>query len=192
MSKTVDLGPVSAYALAVKHGYTGTEAEWLESLVKDNAAQVAIADVGGYFAGSTVEAALQELGPQKVSGILDAVYPVGSIYMSVVSTNPATLFGGTWERLKDRFLLGAGDTYTAGATGGAPTHTQTEGEMPIHTHRTINYTTGFTGGSQTGIVTVLAGTAGGTPVAAVQTAGGGNPFSIMPPYLAVYMWQRTA
>ncbi len=68
MSKTVDLGPVSAYALAVKHGYTGTEAEWLESLVKDNAVQVAIADAGGYFSGSTVEAALQELGPQKAGG----------------------------------------------------------------------------------------------------------------------------
>ena len=66
--------------------------------------------------------------------ILAAVYPVGSIYMSTNNTSPATLFGGTWEQLKDRFLLGAGDTYTAGNTGGAATHTLTTTEIPSHTH----------------------------------------------------------
>lgn len=38
--------------------------------------------------------------------------------MSVNSTNPSTLFGGTWEQLKNRFLVGAGDTYSVNATGG--------------------------------------------------------------------------
>ena len=66
--------------------------------------------------------------------MLNAVYPVGSIYMSVNSTSPSSLFGGTWVQLKDRFLLGAGDTYSAGATGGAATHTLTAAEMPGHTH----------------------------------------------------------
>ena len=51
--------------------------------------------------------------------LLDLVYPVGAIYMSVNSINPSTLFGGTWERLKDRFLLAAGDTFSNGATGGS-------------------------------------------------------------------------
>ena len=46
---------------------------------------------------------------------LSSVYPVGSIYMSVNSTSPATLFGGTWERIQDRFLLTAG-TDSAGDT----------------------------------------------------------------------------
>ena len=51
--------------------------------------------------------------------ILSKVYPVGSIYISVDSTSPATLFGGTWVQLKDRFLLGVGDTYSSvNATGG--------------------------------------------------------------------------
>lgn len=45
-------------------------------------------------------------------------YPVGSIYLSVTDTDPATLFGGTWERIGGRFLLGADDTYAAGSTGG--------------------------------------------------------------------------
>lgn len=52
-------------------------------------------------------------------------WPVGSIYMSVNSTSPATLFGGTWQRIQDRFLIAAGSTYKAGGTGGEATHTLT-------------------------------------------------------------------
>ena len=55
------------------------------------------------------------------STIFDDIYPVGSIYMSVNNTNPSNLFGGTWTQLKDRFLLGAGSTYTNGSTGGSAT-----------------------------------------------------------------------
>lgn len=47
------------------------------------------------------------------------IYPVGSIYLSVNNTNPSTLFGGTWEQIKDKFLLASGDTYSNGATGGS-------------------------------------------------------------------------
>ncbi len=54
---------------------------------------------------------------------VDDIYPVGSIYMSVNATDPARIFGGTWERIKERFLLGAGDTHPAGSTGGSSTHT---------------------------------------------------------------------
>lgn len=53
------------------------------------------------------------------NNITNIIYPVGSIYMSVNSTNPSLLFGGEWEQLKDRFLLGTGDTYTGGSTGGS-------------------------------------------------------------------------
>ena len=53
------------------------------------------------------------------SDLFNLVYPVGSIYMSVAGTNPGILFGGTWEQLQDRFLLGAGSTYSNGATGGS-------------------------------------------------------------------------
>lgn len=61
-------------------------------------------------------------------------YPVGSIYMSVTSTSPATLFGGSWERIQDRFLLAAGSSYSAGGTGGAATVTLTTSQIPAHTH----------------------------------------------------------
>lgn len=67
--------------------------------------------------------------------IFDAIYPVGSIYMSANDVNPATLFGGTWEAIQDRFVLAKGSTYpTLGATGGSATHTLTTAEMPSHTH----------------------------------------------------------
>ena len=51
--------------------------------------------------------------------IVDIIYPVGSIYISVNSTNPSQLFGGTWERIKDKFLLASGDTYANNTTGGS-------------------------------------------------------------------------
>ena len=66
--------------------------------------------------------------------ILNLTYPVGSIYMSVNSTNPGTLFGGTWVQLQNRFLLGAGSSYSNGATGGSATVTLNVNQIPAHTH----------------------------------------------------------
>lgn len=73
--------------------------------------------------------------------VINKVYPVGAIYISTVETSPNTLFGGTWERIQDRFLLAAGSSYTNGSTGGASTHTHTTGDctlevkhMPAHSH----------------------------------------------------------
>ena len=124
-----------------------------------------------------------------LSSVLSVTYPVGSIYMSVSSTSPATLFGGTWEQLKDRFLLGAGTSYSAGATGGAATHTLTSSEMPSHTH-TFTGTAGTTGNTQptfsgnniSGSVDSVAGysytTSGALSVSAGQTTyGRGGTYS---------------
>lgn len=74
---------------------------------------------------------------QQVS-ILQA-YPVGSIYMSVVETNPAELFGGTWEAMPGRVLVGAGVSdfninYVAGTRGGSRSRTLTSSNIPKHTH----------------------------------------------------------
>ena len=117
---------------------------------------------------------------------LAQVYPVGSIYLSVVATNPATLFGfGTWVALYDRMLIGAGSGYGNGGTGGEVNHTLTIGEMPSHTH-----TFGITNGN--------AGSAGGyagQPVTfnpETSATGGNAAHNNMPPYLAVHMWKRTA
>lgn len=53
---------------------------------------------------------------EKFASIIDIVYPVGSIYMSVNATDPSKLFSGTaWEKLEGRFLLGSSSTYANGA-----------------------------------------------------------------------------
>ena len=66
-------------------------------------------------------------------------YPVGSIYMSVVDINPAELFGGTWEAMSGRVLVGAGVSdfdinYVAGTTGGSRSRTLSSSNIPKHTH----------------------------------------------------------
>jgi len=117
-------------------------------------------------------------------------YPVGAIYLSVTDTDPATLFGGTWERIGGRFLLGADDTYTAGSTGGEAEHTLTIDEMPKHNHEIDNLNAS---GNATPYMTVQAqdnkGYGGN-----VQTmfAGGGKPHNNLPPYLTVFMWKRVS
>ena len=67
--------------------------------------------------------------------LMKLIYPVGSLYWSSKSTNPASLFGGTWVQIKDRFVLACGDTYkTVGATGGASSVTLSVSNMPSHNH----------------------------------------------------------
>ena len=148
--------------------------------------------------------------------VRDYVYPVGSIYTSVNSTNPSSLFGGTWEQIQDRFLLACGNTYSAGNTGGEAEHLLTISEMPSHTHiqnshrhslRSTSsgnsYAWGF-GRSNCGPVSgVMETSADGwydqdnkseilmsnvTPTN--QNTGGGTSHNNMPPYLVVYVWKR--
>lgn len=69
-----------------------------------------------------------------IQTVVDKIYPIGSIYMSVNTTNPSTLFGGTWEQIKDRFLLCSGDKYTNGLQGGEETHQLNINEIPSHNH----------------------------------------------------------
>ena len=115
-------------------------------------------------------------------------YPVGAIYLSVTDANPDALFGGTWERIGGRFLLGADSTYAAASTGGEAEHTLTVGEMPKHNHDVDNLNAS---GNATPFMTVQAQDKRGFG-GNVQTmyAGGGKAHNNMPPYLAVYMWQR--
>lgn len=83
-------------------------------------------------------------GTPQMTTLMNMVYPIGSIYMSVNATSPASLFGGTWEQIQNRFLLAAGSTYTAGTTGGSATHTHTIAHTHTyaHTHTTPATTTG--------------------------------------------------
>lgn len=117
-------------------------------------------------------------------------WPVGSIYMSTSSTSPATYFGGTWDRLKSRFLLGADDsTYKAAATGGASTVTLTVDQIPSHQHGGRLYYSDNSGGNS-GHTTYWGPHS--SAYLNVEATGGGKPHNNMPPYLVVYMWKRTA
>lgn len=125
------------------------------------------------------------------------VYPVGSIYMSVNNTNPSVLFGGTWEQLQDRFLLGAGQVYVNGKIGGSATHKLTIEEMPKHRHpiayddssKTF-YTSWGESGEHTGHIQTNGANQWQQPYA--DWVGGDQPHSNMPPYLVVYMWKRVS
>ena len=129
---------------------------------------------------------------------LDKVYPVGSIYMSVNNTNPSTLFGGTWEQLKDRFLLGAGDSYSNGAAGGEATHTLTQNEMPVHAHKPHQWTIIVSNNANSGNYNNPSGKFfkifkdDANQNRWTGDSGGGQALNNMPPYLVVYMWKRTA
>lgn len=142
--------------------------------------------------------------------LLNLLHPVGSIYTSVNSISPASLFGGTWERIKDTFLLAAGDTYAPGSAGGEATHTLVEDELPkisgsVNVRATAwgsgngDCSAGFGGTSGAFSQTELGGNMmsnnykGEHPYTTLTYAfGGDGAHNNMPPYLAVYVWKRTA
>lgn len=140
--------------------------------------------------------------------VLDNVYPIGSIYMNVNSTNPGTLFGGTWEQIQGKFLLGMSSSYPAGSQGGEASHTLTTEEMPSHRHNPANQSGyyGFITNSKKAFEIGDMGSQSGSgryyPYSTVAfdvsrntltgTTGGGNSHNNMPPYLSIYIWKRTA
>jgi len=164
---------------------------------------------------ASTEYSSQTVAPTTTAGSSDGYlitsdpYPVGAIYKSTSDTSPASLFGGTWERIKDRFLLAAGDTYAAGSTGGSTKHkhstgghTLTTSEIPSHNHKVTNSTTSYASGSQSGWRCLSwSGTSHDywDDVWSESTGGGGShshgdtgETNHMPPYLTVYVWKRTA
>lgn len=125
------------------------------------------------------------------ANILDA-YPVGSVYISTTSTNPSQLFGGTWEAFAvGRTLIGIDPSQTefdaVNETGGAKTKTLSESEMPAHTH-TVAEASSASGGAGT-----MAYDANSAKANSMNTgsAGSGTAFSIMNPYLVVFIFRRT-
>lgn len=133
---------------------------------------------------------------------LQAVYPVGSIYMSVNTVSPSVLFGfGVWEKIEDKFLLGSGTNYANGSTGGSA-----DAIIVSHSHKP--------NADGEYIVTSEEKTANNTKVAysasgnrwvdgqpsqshfhhrtSTNTVGEDGTNKNMPPYLAVNIWKRTA
>lgn len=151
-----------------------------------------------FYSKAEVDKLLEDCKEAAKRAALLAANPVGKLWASDDPTSPASIVGGTWERLKDRFILAAGDTYAAGSTGGEATHTLTSSEMPRHEHagygadenrgdiilsqamctyRNVGIGTKYI--SNGAIITNL-------------SAGGSQPHNNMPPYIAMYVWKRIA
>lgn len=128
------------------------------------------------------------------SGLLDLVYPVGSIYMSTNNTSPKTFLGGTWQQIQGQFLLAASSSYPAGSTGGEASHTLTRAELP---NEKINVEVVLGGSSGSSYYSVQSTGPVSSPPNSADAAftkplGSGLAHNNMPPYLSVYVWKRTA
>ena len=169
-------------------------------IVADNSTSL-----GGIAADKYVQANIEEasdggnillanadlLAGKSLAQIMLMMYPVGAIYISTVATSPETLFGGTWESIGGRFLLGADSTYTAGSKGGEAMSKIDNSNLPNSIVMRYSNASGGPGGG--GLLASAVYTAG--EVSGYVAVGTGQPnesFSNLPPYLAVYMWQRTA
>jgi microcystin-dependent protein len=194
--------------------------------INDDATLAYLFQKSGKEAGKAAGEVKAELDAFKAA-FTDMVYPVGSIYMSVNSTSPEALFGGRWERITGRFLLGATDGGAAGGnsnasiapghTGGEASHVITAAEMASHTHnsrsltgtiKNFAYQSSGTHATATGICSMLSNSetigyatasqtkqADGVQINATHThdsVGSNTAHNNMPPYLAVYVWKRTA
>ena len=126
-------------------------------------------------------------------------FPVGYVYISMDSTSPAALYGGSWEKLDRVMLLAAGGEITLGTTGGEWQHTLTHSELPSHDHEGIYYygeMVNLNSGSVSGTKSLRFGTFQNSNTASAELrtgkSGGNKPHNNMPPYVAVNMWKRVA
>ena len=133
-------------------------------------------------------------------------FPVGFMLITSVAANPSTYLGyGTWEQKKDTFILGAGDTYEAGTTGGEATHTLSEDELP-EISGTVDFRAWGSGtpytntqgafssdGTTSNSANNFSSGTSSQPYRRLKYSfGGGEAHNNMPPYLTAYIWERTA
>lgn len=125
-------------------------------------------------------------------------FPVGSVFLSAVDTNPGTLLGyGTWTQIaQGQFLVGQNatdaDFDTAEEIGGEKSHVLNIGEIPSHSH-VLGELRSATTGSESSYMARTADTSStrGTDKS-TEVIGGGGAHNNLPPYFVVYMWKRTA
>lgn len=133
----------------------------------------------------------------------DKIYPIGSVHITTNSVNPSNYFDGEWERIQDTFLLASGTTYENGTTGGSATVTLTSAQsgVPAHSHKYQDYNNTYTlkttnrkPGTSTAVAYGTSLTAGGGATERTSSnntaANASQAHENMPPYLAVYMWER--
>lgn len=123
--------------------------------------------------------ALNDIDPV-LKQIYNAVYPVGSVYISKDAVSPETIFGGTWEQIKDKFLLAAGDNYFASSTGGTESYFLTMEQTPftLTSKEASGYGLSEAQGFKNRVIIENPDQKSGTEI------------NNMPPYKAYYMWER--
>lgn len=133
---------------------------------------------------------------QVLAAVVERDHPVGSLYISENATSPAELYGGTWERIEGKFIMGASDTYPAGSTGGSATKTIARTNLP---NESINVKTLYTKGSEGEGFDVISityehsdGSGNFSRTGITDPLGNGTPLNILPPYYSVYIWHRVA
>ena len=155
---------------------------------------------------------LKEYISSSLNDFLGTIYPIGSIYLSISSTSPAILFGGSWEQIQDRFLLAAGDSYVGGSTGGNKSHNHkyglqyggyyrhialeknvnagalvydANGNITLATEETLSsYTAPMNSSTAKTMATE------DPSMSHYRTIGTTSTTDNMPTYLTVYMWKR--
>ena len=158
-------------------------------------------------------ATISQINGNEVAGkeFYDYVRTVGAVLFSFNDDfSPSALYGGSWEKITDRFLVGAGGSYALDSTGGNATHTNTIAEMVSHNHGlpVVDRKGGYMpeNSSMLKSFQVAAGAnnnqanINGTATdwgptgfsGSVGSTGDGQPFSILPPYVAVNIWRKVA
>lgn len=181
--------------------YTKNPSATAEELVKSlrDSVQMALNEINNAIGVTSVEVTVDTNveNTDSSENILDKVYPVGAIYMSVVNTDPSVLFGGSWERWgKGQVAVGVDESDStfseAEKTGGEKTHKLTVNEMPEHQHA-VNYRNNLTGnGSAVGMTTPTYKTATTSIANGTEARGGSAAHNNLQPYITCYMWKRTA
>lgn len=131
---------------------------------------------------------------QVLAAVVERDHPVGSLYFSENPTSPAELYGGTWERIEGKFIMGASDTYPAGSTGGNATHKQTVDEIAPHAHILGSNTTGTISIPAWSWISEMSQIDSERNIYQTfsMSAGSGKPMDILNPYYSMYIWRRVA
>lgn len=121
-------------------------------------------------------------------GVLSS-YPIGSIYMNINEVSPSELFGGSWVKIEDKFLLASGKSYSLASEGGESSHVLTVNEMPSHNHG-VKYE--LTSATRSNWAAHLGDGAAGIFSDHVTYTGGNGAHNNMPPYIVVNVWKRVS
>jgi hypothetical protein len=126
---------VQSAQITATDAITTAHTKAVSAVQAQEAASIQAIEADSVLAGYAKKDELSSLIAAAVAEAKLAAYPVGSIYCSIDSTDPGTLFGGTWVAIgAGRTLVAAGGGFAVGSEGGSDTHTLTVEEMPSHAH----------------------------------------------------------